>query len=82
MPTMRAKMRVTSVLKMEGGNEKVAMTCVAKSTSYPADGTDEDNSFAKWSPSGDLSITISNPDLHGKLVPGQKFYLDFTEAAE
>lgn len=80
MPMSRAKMRVTSVLKMEGGNEKITMTCVAKSSAYPVDGTDEDNSFALWSPSGDLSITISNPALHGKFTPSKRFYIDFTEA--
>ena len=79
MPLMRAKMVVLSVEK-QGEQEKVNFNCVAKSGGYPADGLDEDNSFARWSPSGSCTITIANPALYGKLVAGQKFYLDFTLA--
>jgi len=82
MPAMRAKMRITKVEQFEGGNEKLEMTAVSKSTAYPADGSDEDNTYAKFSPSGSLTLTISNPALAGKFRPGQKFYLDFTEATE
>ncbi len=79
-PLMRAKFVVTGVTKHEGGNESVNMTAVSKSGGYPEDGSDEDNTFAKWSPSASLSITIANPALHGKLVTGQKFSADFTPA--
>ncbi len=48
--------------------------------SYPADGSDEDNTYAKFSPQGALTLTIVNPELIGKIEPGQKFYLDFTKA--
>ena len=44
------------------------------------DGLDEDNTFAKFSPSVDLGITIANPALWGKFAVGDKFYLDFTPA--
>jgi hypothetical protein len=47
---------------------------------FDADGNSEDNSFAKWTPSGELKMTITNPNLFGKLVEGQKYYLDFTLA--
>lgn len=78
--TMRAKFVVNGVTKHEGGNETVTMAAVPKSTAYPEDGSDEDNSFAKWSPSAHLSIHIANPALHGKFEQGQKFYADFTPA--
>lgn len=42
----------------------------------------EDNSYSEATPSAELRMTISNKALHGKFKPGQKFYLDFTEAAE
>jgi hypothetical protein len=44
---------------------------VSRSTPYPDDGSDEDNTFAKFSPSVDLSITIANPALLGQFRPGQ-----------
>lgn len=78
--TIRAKMQVQKVELHQGGNETVHLVAVAKSGGYPADGHDEDNSFARWSPSGSMSLTIANPDLHGKIKPGDKFYLDFTRA--
>ena len=79
MPVMRAKMQVQSVENFTT-TETVKMACVAKSSAYPADGLDEDNTFAVFSPSGSLSISIANPALLGKIKAGQKFYLDFTAA--
>lgn len=80
MTHMRAKMRITKIELHEGGQETVHMVPVAKSTAYPADGTDEDNTYAKFSPSGSLSLTIANPALRGKFSPGRTFYVDFTPA--
>lgn len=79
MAKMRAKMKVTSVMVMEG-SENVMMNAVCKSGNYPEDGTDEDNTFAKWTPTGTIQLAITNPALHGQFKPGQKFYVDFTEA--
>jgi len=75
---MRAKMKITSVTKNEH-NETVHFEAVAAS-GYPADGTDENNTYAKFTPSGQLSLTITNPDLLGKFEPGKEYYLDFSEA--
>lgn len=61
-------------------SETITMAPVAKSGAYPVDGTDEDNTYARWSPSGQLSLTIANPNLWGKFKYGQKFYVDFKEA--
>lgn len=77
---MRAKMKVQSVTLTEYG-EILKMNPVCKSGLYPADGTDEDNTYAKFSPSGSLELTVNNPALHGQIKPGQTYYLDFTEVA-
>lgn len=79
MTTMRAKMVVESVTAY-GQSEVLKMRAVPKSTAYPDDGSDEDNTYAKWSPCGELSITVANPMLWGEFKPGDKFYLDFTPA--
>lgn len=86
MTTMRAKLQVGSVFphrNADGDTQSETMYFhgVAKSGAYPADGSDEDNTFAKWSPSVNLQIQITNPALFGKFEPGQKFYVDFTPAA-
>ena len=79
MTTMRAKLQIGSVTKHAGGNETLQVHAVA-AKSYGEDGADEDNTYAKYSPSASLSITIANPALHGKFEAGQKFYVDFTPA--
>lgn len=83
---MRAKMVVTEVNRTGYQNgpefqmqDRIKLVAVAAKT-YPADGSDEDNTYAKFSPSGELSLSIVNPALIGKIQPGQKFYLDFTLA--
>lgn len=84
---MRAKMKISTIDRTNEGKEGdqyrsviVRASAVAKDSAYPADGTDEDNSFARWSPSADLSITINNPNLFGKLAVGDTFYVDFHRA--
>jgi len=79
MTRMRAKMIITNVEKI-GDCEKLSFRAVAKSGAYPEDGGDEDNTYAKFSPDGSLSLTVANPALHGKFVAGEKYYLDFTRA--
>ena len=79
MTTMRAKFVIASVEKHVGG-ERLKFSAVAKSGAYPTDGSDEDNTFAKFSPSASCEIYIANPALLGAFEPGQKFYVDFTPA--
>lgn len=79
MADMRAKMVVNSVTRLSGC-EQLVMTPVSKTGGYPEDGLDEDNTFAKFSPSGELKLTITNPNLMGRFNPGEKYYLDFMKA--
>jgi hypothetical protein len=76
---MRANFRISTVTQMEG-IEVLKMSAVSKSASYPQDGSDEDNTYAKFSPSASLEITIANPVLLGQFNAGEKFYVDFTPA--
>jgi hypothetical protein len=77
--TMRAKLVVASVERF-GSSEKVTFRAVSKTTPYDADGNDEDNTYAKFSPQADFVIHIANPALIGKFNPGEKYYSDFTPA--
>ena len=76
---MRAKMKIQRIERFEG-SEILTFNAVCKSGAYPADGTDEDNTFAKFTPTAELKMTVTNQALHGKFSPGQKFYVDFTLA--
>ena len=85
MTTMRAKLKVGFVQEYFYGpdksksQEQLTMHAVCASK-YPADGSDEDNTFAKFSPGANLSINIANPALWGKFEVGQAYYVDFTPA--
>lgn len=86
MTTMRAKVKVGSVFPLMFGENggKVGETLtfhgVSKSGSYPEDGSDEDNTFAKFSPSVSMTFDVRNPALFDKFRPGDTFYVDFTPA--
>ena len=82
MTTMRAKMIVRYVEKHGDPVSCVSLTfaAVGKSDGYPADGSDENNTFARWTPSADLQMSVANPALFDAFEVGQQFYVDFTEA--
>ncbi len=84
--TTRAKVYVESV-KLLGTKEypleEVQMRAVGGNKvqkGYPADGLDEDNTYAKFSPSADFRLMVANTALHGQFQRGQKFYVDLTPA--
>ena len=79
---MRAKMKVVSVVKHSDTYEELEFSAVCKNDGpYPPDGTDENNTFAKWTPSASLKMSITNPGLIGNFNPGQEFYVDFSPAS-
>lgn len=78
MTTMRAKMKLQQVDRTEYG-EKLKFAAVA-ANKYPEDGSDENNTYAKFSPSAEVGIQVTNPALFGKFNPGESYYVDFTPA--
>lgn len=81
---MRAKMTLASVKSYGGDQEELEFHAVQGSKvaaeGYPEGGEDEDNTFARFSPSGQLTLTVANPDLVGTFKPGTKYYVDFAAA--
>lgn len=85
MPKMRAKFRVSSVTEHGDGQgnvtqETIRFDAVGKSVAYPEDGRDEDNTFAKFTPSAHCEISVLKPALLGQFKSGQVYYVDFTPA--
>ena len=76
---MRAKVNVCGIQKNTDDSENLMFCGVSKCNGYPEDGSDENNTFAKFSPCVDFRMTIQNPNLYGKFKVGQEFYVDFTE---
>lgn len=82
MVAMRAKMKINYIDRrnIEAGIETLYFNPVYRSDRYPEDGSDENNTYAKFTPSGMLSLTVANPALVGKFQEGEAYYLDFTKA--
>ena len=84
MSNMRAKFQLNSIQQFGNGKEitgeKLSFSAVAKSGGYPTDGSDEDNTYAKFTPSASCEVHVANPALFGKFIPGQKYYVDFSLA--
>lgn len=76
--SMRAKVYVSGITKYSADTESVQFSAISKNGGYPSDGSDEDNTYAKFSPMAHFNITIANPDLVGQYHLGEKYYVDFT----
>lgn len=84
MTNMRAKMRLGAVMPLPNGEGGIAQERLSfhgvSASQYPEDGSDENNTYAKFSPSAVLDIVVTNPALIGKFAVGETFYVDFTPA--
>lgn len=45
-------------------------------------GSDENKSWSRYTPSGQLTMGITNPDAVAQFEVGKEYYLDFTPAGE
>ncbi|UYD38972.1 hypothetical protein [Tolypothrix sp. PCC 7601] len=43
------------------------------------DGSEENKSFSKYTPYGNLEMKIDNPNAVDFFIPGAEYYLDFTK---
>lgn len=65
---VRAKFRCV------GSNEGVV-------TLYPVmGGSEENNTFWKYTPSGQITMMITNPEAINQFEAGKEYYVDFTAA--
>ena len=72
----RCKMRVSSVSRSMNDKGETESETVKLSAVYGT-GETENAKWSKWTPSADLSITISNPGAIGKLSKGHEYFVDF-----
>lgn len=71
MTTTRAKFICNSVTIRAHGGREVALGVVYA-------GSDENNRFAKATPSGTLTMQVDNPGAACQFEPGKSYYVDFT----
>lgn len=77
MTNFRAKVMVQKVTE-HGDAIEVIANPVCSCKPYGPNGESEDNTFARYTPSGEIKLWINNPDLKDKIKVEQKFYVDFT----
>lgn len=80
MIAIRAKMEVLQVVKNGDAAETVTLTCVAKAE-YPEDGSDADNSFALFAPTGQFWLSVTNPAAVGQFKEGDVVTIDINSAS-
>lgn len=80
--TFRAKCRIIEVRDTQSMTTKQPGFVETKSVRLqPVYGGDEDEAnkqWSKWTPSGELALTITNPAVFPDLVIGRTFFVDFT----
>lgn len=82
MTKMRAKLEVTNIQSNSDEDETLTMRMIRPTDAYPDDVSDEDNTFARFNPTVDLTIYMTKSNVVGTFNVGQKFYVDFTEVGE
>jgi hypothetical protein len=78
---VRAKVRVTgrhesTSIQKDGGVQQVTVTML------PVYDEGENSQWSKYTPSGELRLTITNPDAYNQFKLGKAFFVDFSEVAE
>jgi len=68
--SVRAKFRVVSVTDF-GFTKQVKLAAISD------DGIPENQRFHKATPSGQIEMTIDNPQAAEQFTPGKQFYVDF-----
>jgi len=71
--TTRCKFKCDSVTAFSESAFTVSLTAVTN-------GSEENKSFWKYTPSGKLEFNCINENV--KFIPGKEYYLDVTEAAQ
>lgn len=74
---LRAKFKVQRIGRYEGSDPSETVHLMAV---YSADPESENAQWSKATPSGTLSMTISNPKAQGLLEEGKEYYIDITPA--
>lgn len=76
---LRAKMKAGAVTQSIGTDGKPMSEQVSLMAVSGAEGT-ANAQWSKYTPAGQISLTITNPEAFGKLCPSLEFFVDFTPA--
>lgn len=83
--SFRAKCRITKVessLHPKQGGQNVDHRTVTLQPVYGEGEDDSNKQWSKYTPSGELRLTITNPDVWPELVIGRTFFMTFAPVDE
>jgi hypothetical protein len=78
---VRAKCRVTRRAENISVCTSTGMLEAVEVTLMPVYGGEDDKAnreWSKWTPSGELRLTITNPDAYNQFVIGKTYWVDFS----
>lgn len=82
--SFRAKCRITHLTTANSahpnheGKTPIESVTVTLQPVFAGDDHDANAAWSKWTPSGELRLTITNPDIFPQLRNGRAFFVDFT----
>lgn len=76
--TLRAKLRVDSVVHHKDSKGETSMEIVKLVAVYSDKEGSENKKWSTWTPSATFEMQINNPSAIGKLRQGQEYYVDLT----
>ena len=74
---LRLKMSVESVKKVADSDGNIQSEEIALRAVYGKEGS-ANAQWSKYTPSGSLVMTVSNPAAFGRVLPGQFMFVDLT----
>lgn len=78
MAVLRLKMSVNSVKRVADAEGNISQEEIGLNAVYSAKEGAANAQWSKWTPCAQLTMTISNPDAFGKVLPGQFVFVDLT----
>lgn len=79
--TIRAKFKCQQVARVDAGGSANGPMISEQVALHPVYGP-ANEPWSKYTPSGRLEMTITNPLAHGAFVPGKSYYLDISPAED
>lgn len=76
---LRMKMVVNTVSRSADHNGDISAEEITLSAVYSDKEGSANKQWSKWTPTGNLRFSVTNPAAFGKLLPGKFVYLDITE---
>jgi hypothetical protein len=77
--TVRAKMKCWLVQPLHSGDPDEHCVQICLMPVYN-DGGADNASWSKYTPNGEIRLSITNPDATAQFAPGKSYYVDFTPA--